>query len=136
MDHRYSMGKLKYLLIFAAIFAMPGWESADAAQPNGLKNFFNKLDRRVCQKFNATCKSRSKQTAPKRKKQTKPHVPPEKIETSAATPITEPPMPVAKPKTAQNVAMAAPVPRPKPQDLQEQAVIEPTALPTVTKSVK
>ena len=47
------MGKLKFILVFAAIVAMPGWESAIAAQPNALKNFLNNLDRKVCQKFNA-----------------------------------------------------------------------------------
>ncbi len=71
------MGKLKFILIFAAILAMPGWESADAAQPTGLKNFLNNLDRKVCQKFNATCKTRSK-TATKRKKQVPPPAAPEK----------------------------------------------------------
>ena len=72
MDHRDFMGKLKFILIFAAISIMSGWESASAAQPKGLKNFLDNLDRSVCQKFNATCKTRSKQPAAKRKKQTQP----------------------------------------------------------------
>ena len=152
MGQRDSMGKLKFILIFAAILAMPGWESANAAQLNGLKNFLNNLDRRVCQKFAATCKSRPK-TATKRKKQTQPPVTPEKIETSAATPITEPPIPIEKPKMAQDVAEPAPlpfekpkavhdvaepapVPRAKPQELQKHAAIVPAALPAVTKSSK
>ncbi|HUQ36171.1 MAG TPA: extensin family protein [Aestuariivirga sp.] len=146
------MGKLKYILILAAILAMPGWESADAAQPKGLKNFLNNLDRRVCQKFNATCKTRSR-AATKRKKQTPPPVAPEEIETSAATPITEPPIPIEKPKmaqdvtepaplpfekpkTAQDVAEPAPIPRAKPEELQKHAAIEPAALPAATKSNK
>ena len=58
MGQRDSMGKLKLILIFAAILAMPSWESANAAKPKGLINFLNNLDRRVCQKFNATCKTR------------------------------------------------------------------------------
>lgn len=136
------MGKLKLILILAAILAMPSWESADAAQPNGLKNFLNNLDRKVCQKFNATCKTRSK-TATKRKKQTQ----------TPATLITEPPIPVEKPKMAQDVmepapltfekpeaaqeiAEPAPVPRAKPQELQKHAAIEPAALPADTKSNK
>ena len=130
------MGKLKYILIFAAILAMPGWESADAAQPNGLKNFLNNLDRRVCQKFNATCKTRSKQTTTKRKKQIKPPVSQEKIETNSATPTIEPPLPIEKPKTAQGVAEPAPIPRAKPQELQKHAAIEPAALPAAIKSNK
>jgi len=146
------MGKLKYILILAAILAMPGWESADAAQPNGLKNFLNNLDRKVCQKFAATCKARSKQTA-KRKKKTPQPVTPEKIETSALTPIAEPPIPVEKPKMAQDVtepapipfekpeavqddAESAPIPRAKPQELEKHAAIIPTALPAATKSNK
>ncbi len=40
------MGKLKFILICTAILAMPGWESAHAAQPNGFKNFMNNLDRK------------------------------------------------------------------------------------------
>ena len=129
------MGKLKFLLIFAAILAMPGWESANAAQPNGLKNFLNNLDRRVCQKFNATCKGRSKQPA-KNKKQIQPAVTPEEMETITATPIAEPPIPVEKPKTAQDVSEPAPLPRAKPQDLQKHAAVVPTALPAETKSGK
>ena len=153
MGQRDSMGKLKYILFFAAILAMPGWGSADAARPNGLKNFLNNLDRRVCQKFNATCKTHS---ATKRKKQTQPPVA-DKIETSAATSITEPPIPVEKPKmaqdvtepaplpfenpfekpkAAQDVAEPAPIPRTKPQELQKHAAIEPAALPAAIKSTK
>lgn len=150
MGQRDSMTKLKFVLIFAAVLAMPGWESAIAAQPNGLKNFLNNLDRRVCQKFAATCKTRPK-TATKRKKQTRPPVTPEKIETSAATPITEPPIPIEKPKMAQNVAEPAPVPfekpaqdvaepaplpRAKPEELQKHAAIVPAALPAAAKSNK
>ena len=48
------MGKLIFILFFAAMSAVAGWESAIAAQPKGLKNFLNNLDRRVCQKFNTT----------------------------------------------------------------------------------
>lgn len=146
------MGKLKFILILTAILAMPGWESANAAQPNGLKNFMKNLDRSVCQKFNATCKGRSK-TATKRKKQTQPPVTPEKIETSAATPIAEPPVPIEKPKmaqdatepaplpfekpeAAQDVAEPAPLPRAKPPELQKHAAIVPAALPADTKSGK
>jgi hypothetical protein len=145
------MGKLKFILIFIAILTIPAWESVNAAQPNGLKNFLNNLDRRVCQKFNATCKTRSK-TATKPKKQTQPPATPEKIETSSATPASEPPIPVEKPKMAQdvvepaplpfekpkvaeNVAEPAPIPRVKPQELQKHAAIMPTALPA-TKSNK
>ena len=156
MGQRDSMGKLKYILILAAILAMPGWESAGAAQPNGLKNFLNNLDRRVCQKFNATCKAGSK-TATKRKKQTPPLDTPEKTETSVATPIAEPPIPVEKPKIAkdvteptplpfenpfenpkatQDVAEPAPLPRAKPQELKKHAAITPTALPAATASNK
>ncbi|MDP1699853.1 MAG: extensin family protein [Aestuariivirga sp.] len=145
------MGKLKFTLILAAILAMPGWESAIAAQPNGLKNFLNNLDRRFCQKFNATCKTRSRQTATK-KKQIQPPIPIEKpkmaqdvtepapipFETpTAALDAAEPaPIPFEKPKAAQGVAEAAPVPRTKPQELQKQAAIMPTALPAATKSNK
>ena len=146
------MGKLKYILILAAVLAVPGWESAGAAQRNGLKNFLNNLDRRVCQKFNATCNSRSK-TATKRKKQTQPSDTPDKIETGGATPITEPPIPVEKPKMAQDdaepaplpfekpkadqdVAEPAPVPRAKPQELQKHAAIVPAALPPASNSSK
>lgn len=120
------MGKLKYILILAAILAMPGWESADAAQPSGLKNFLNNLDRKVCQKFNATCKTRSK-TATKRKKKTQPPDTPEKIETSAATPLSEPPIPVEKPKMAQDVTEPAPIPFEKPKAAQD--VAEPAPIP-------
>lgn len=146
------MGKLKFILILAAILAMPGWESADAAKPNGLKSFLNNLDRSVCQKFNATCKTRSKQPA-KSKKQIQPPPTSDKIETSAATPITEPPIPTEKPKvalsvtepaaipfekpiTAQAVSEPAPLPRAKPQELQKHAAIIPAALPAATKSNK
>ena len=152
------MGKLKYILIFAAILAMPGCESAEAAQLNGLKNFLNNLDRRVCQKFNATCKTRSKQTATKRKKQTPAPVTPAKTETSAATPITEPPIPVEKPKiakdvaeptplpfenpfekpkAAQDVAEPAPIPRAKPQELSETGCnCSLTALPAASNRTR
>lgn len=140
------MGKLKYILILAAILAMPGWESADAAQPNGLKNFLNNLDRKVCQKFAATCKARSKQ--PAKRKKTSPPITPEKIETSAAPPLAEPPIPIEKPKTArditepapipfekpkavQEVAEPAPLPRAKPRELEKHAAIIPTALPAI-----
>ncbi len=146
------MSKLKYLLILAAVLAMPGWESANATQPKGLKNFLNNLDRKVCQKFNATCKTRSK-TVTKRKKQIQPPVTPEKTETSAATTIADPPIPVEKPKMAQDVtepaplafekpeaaqeiAEPAPVPRAKPQELQKHAAIEPASVPAATKSSK
>jgi hypothetical protein len=155
MGQRDSMTKLKYILIFAAVLALPGWESANAAQPNGLKNFLNNLDRKVCQKFNATCKG--SKTATKRKKQTPPLDTPEKTETSAATPITEPPIPIEKPKiaqditeptplpfenpfenpkAAQDVAEPAPLPRAKPQELQKHAAIVPTALPAASSSNK
>ena len=140
------MGKLKYILILAAILAMPGWESADAAQPNGLKNFLNNLDRKVCQKFAATCKARSKQ--PAKRKKTSPPITPEKIETSAAPPLAEPPIPIEKPKTArditepapipfekpkavQEVAEPAPLPRAKPREPEKHAAIIPTALPAI-----
>ncbi|MEP7173460.1 MAG: extensin family protein [Aestuariivirga sp.] len=141
------MGKLKFILVFAAILAIPGWESAIAAQPNSFKNFMSNLDRKVCQKFNATCQTRSK-TATKRKKQAEPPATTEKIETSAVTPIpiekpkiaqdvTEPaPLPFKKPEAAQDVAEPAPIPRTKPQELQKHAAIIPTALPAVTKSNK
>ena len=118
------MGKLKYILFLAAILAVPGWESADAAKPNGLKSFLNKLDRRVCQKFNATCKTRSK-TATKRKKKTQPSDTPEKIETSAATPLAEPPIPVEKPKLAQDATEPAPIPFEKPKAIQDVAEAAP-----------
>ena len=120
------MSKLKFTLILAAILAMPGWESADAAKPSGLKNFLNNLDRKVCQKFAATCKARSKQPT-KRKKKTSPPVTPEKIETSAVTPIAEPPIPVEKPKTALDVTEPAPIPFEKPKAVQE--VVEPAPIP-------
>ena len=147
------MGKLKFILIFAAILAMPGSESVSAARPSGFKNFLNNLDRRVCQKFNATCKTHS---ATKRKKQTPPAAT-ENSETSAATSITDPPIPVEKPKmtqdvtepaplpfenpfekpkAAQDVAEPAPIPRTKPEDLQKHAAIEPAALPAATQSNK
>ena len=146
------MSKLKYILILAAILAVPGWESADAAKPSGLKNFLNNLDRKVCQKFNATCKTRAKTTT-KRKKQTQPPVTPEKTETSAAPPLAEPPVPVEKPKMAQDiaepaplpfekpkgaqdVAEPAPIPRTKPEELQKHAAITPTALPPAVNSSK
>jgi hypothetical protein len=152
MGQRDSMTRLKFVFIFAAILAMPGWEGANAAQPVGLKNFLNNLDRKVCQKFNATCQTRSK-TAIKRKKQTQPPVTPEKTQTSAVTTIAEPPIPIEKPKmaqdvtepaplpfekpeAAQDVAEPAPIPRAKPQELQKQAAIIPAALPAVTKSNK
>lgn len=151
MGQRDSMTKLKYILIFAAVLALPGWESAIAAQPNGLKNFLNNLDRRVCQKFNATCKAHSK-TATKRKKQTPPPDT-DKTETSAAISITEPPIPVEKPKMAedvvepaplpfekpkatQDVAEPAPIPRAKPEELQKHAAIIPAALPPASNSSK
>lgn len=148
MGQRDSMTRLKFVLIFAAILAMPGWESANAAQPAGLKNFLNNLDRKVCQKFNATCKSRSK-TATKRKKQAPPPATSDEIETSAATPIAEPPIPIEKPKVAKDatepaplefeklkVAQPAPIPRSKQEEHQKQAAIMPAALPpanTLTK---
>ena len=34
------MGKLKFILILAAVLAMPGWESADAAQPKWPQKLF------------------------------------------------------------------------------------------------
>ena len=120
------MGKLKYILILAAILAVPGWENADAAQPNGLKNFLNSMDRKICQKLAAACKARSNQPA-KRKKKTSPPVTPEKIETSAVTPIAEPPIPVEKPKTALDVTEPAPIPFEKPKAVQE--VVEPAPVP-------
>jgi len=133
MGQRDSMGKLKFILICTAVLAMPSWESAHAAQPTGIKTFLNKLDRSVCQKFNATCKGRSKQPA-KRKKQA---VAPDKIETTNATPpIAEPPIPVEKPKTVQDVAEPAPIPRTKPQELQKLAAIVPAALPAATNARK
>lgn len=144
------MTKLKFVLIFAAILAIPGWESAIAAQPNGLKNFLNNLDRKVCQKFNATCKTSAKaKTATKRKKQVPPPATSDKIETSAATPITEPPIPIEKPKVAQDatepaplafkkpeVAQPAPIPRSKPEELQKHAAIMPAALPAANTLTK
>ena len=157
MDLRDFMSKLVLILFFAAISIMSGWEGASAAQPKGLKNFLDNLDRSLCRKFNATCKTRSKQPAAKRKKQTQPPVTPEKIETNAAPPIADPPIPIEKPKMAQDVvepapipfenpfekpkavqdvAEAAPIPRAKPQELQEQAAIEPSALPARTESGK
>ena len=136
MGQRDSMGKLKYIFIFAAILAMPGWESASAAKPNGLKNFLNNLDRSVCQKFNATCKTRSKQAATK-KKQTQPSVASGKIETNTATPIAEPPIPVEKPKMAQNVAEAAPTPVENPTKTQDvvEAAPPPVEKPRTTQDV-
>ncbi len=146
------MSKLKFILIFVAILATPGWDRANAAQPAGLKTFLNNLDRKVCQKFNATCKTRSK-TATKRKKQGEPPATPEKTEAGAATPITEPPIPIEKPKMARDVtepspipfekpeatqdaAEPAPIPRAKPQELQKHAAIIPTALPAAATSNK
>jgi hypothetical protein len=145
------MGNLKYILIFIAILAMPGWENAIAAQPSGgLKNFLDNLDRKVCQKFNATCKTRAK-TATKRKKQTPPPVPVEKpkiaqdVVESAPTPAERPkatqdvaepaPLPFEKPK-ASDVAESAPIPRAKPAELQKHAAIVPTALPPASNSSK
>jgi len=130
------MGKLKFILVFAAVFAVPGWESAIAAQPTGLKNFLNNLDRSVCQKFNATCKTRSKKTAAKPKKETKKPAIAEESGSGAAPPIAAPPIPVAKPKTAQIDAEPAPLPRAKPQDLQKQATIVPSAIPAAAHSGK
>lgn len=127
MGQRDSMTKLKFVLIFAAILAIPGWESAIAAQPNGLKNFLNNLDRKVCQKFNATCKTSAKaKTATKRKKQTPPPATSDKIVTSTATPIIEPPIPIEKPKMALSVAEPAPAPVEKPKVTQD--VTEPAPL--------
>ena len=121
------MGKLKFIMFFAAILAVPGWESANAAQPGGLKNFLNNLDRSVCQKFNATCKTRGKQTATKKKK-IQPPIPVEKPK--IAEDATEPaPLPFEEPKPAQDVAEPAPIPRAKPQDLQKLAMIVPSAVP-------
>lgn len=151
MGQRDSMRNLKFALIFATILAIPGWESASASQPAGIKNFLNNLDRRVCQKFNATCKTRSKQ--PAKKKQIQAPVTPEKIETGAVSTITEPPIPIEKPKMAKDLAEAepipfenpkvlkdvaepAPLPRAKPQELQKHAAIIPTALPAATESSK
>jgi hypothetical protein len=148
------MGKLNYILILAAILAVPGWEYAGAAQPKGFRNFLDNLDRRVCQKFNATCKTRSK-TATKRKKQAPPPIPVEKPKMAheaaepaplsfekprAAPDVAEPaPIPLENPfetpKAAHDIAEAAPVPRAKPQELQKHAAIIPTALPA-TKSNK
>jgi hypothetical protein len=128
------MSKLILILFFAAISIMSGWESASAAQPKGLKNFLNNLDRSLCRKFNATCKTRSKQPAAKRKK-ARPPVAPADGE-NATTPTTSPPIPVEKPRVSQDVAAPAPIPRAKPQDLQQQAVIEPGALPAGTESGK
>ncbi len=145
------MGKLKFILIFTAILAMPGWENAIAAQPNGLKNFLNNLDRKVCQKFNATCKTRAK-TATKRKKQIEPPIPVEKpkmaqdvaelVPTPAEKPkatqdVAEPaPLPFEKPKATQGIAEPAPIPREKPEELQKHAAIVPTALPSPSNSNK
>lgn len=155
MDLRDFMSKLILILFFAAISIMSGWEGASAAQPKGLKNFLDNLDRSLCRKFNATCKTRSKQPAAKRKK-TQPPATPAEAE-NAATPATAPPIPVEKPrisqdvaeptptpfenpfekpKTAQGVAEPAPIPRAKPHDLQEQTAIEPTASPAGTESGK
>ena len=136
MENRYSMGKFIFVLFFAAISTMFSWESAVAAQPTGLKNFLNNLDRKVCQKFNKTCKTRAKQPATKRKKETQAPVAAATSEADAATPIAKPPVPIAKPLIAQVAAQPAPVPRAKPADLQEQAAIEPAALPSLTKSGK
>jgi hypothetical protein len=134
MGHRDSMGKLKFILIFTAILAMPGWENAIAAQPNGLKNFLNNLDRKVCQKFNATCKTRAK-TATKRKKQIEPPIPVEKPK--MAQDVAEPaPLPFEKPKATQGVAEPAPIPREKPEELQKHAALVPTALPSPSNSNK
>ena len=128
------MSKLKFILIFVAILAMPGWESANAAQPNGLKSFLNNLDRRVCQKFSATCKTRSKQTVTK-KKQIEPPIPVEKPR--IAQDVSEAaPLPFEKPKATQDVAEPAPLPRAKPQELQKHAAIVPAALPAATGSNK
>ena len=131
------MRKFVFILVFAAIFAMPSSGSALAAKPNGLTKFLNEMDRSVCQKFKATCKARAKQPA-KRKKQTQTQPParPDKIGTSAATPMTEPPIPIEKPRISQDVAEPAPIPRAKPQDPQKHATIVPAALPAVTKSSK
>jgi len=134
MGQRDSMGKLKYILIFAAILAVPAWESADAAQRNGLKNFLNNLDRRVCQKFNATCKTGSK-TATKRKKQIPPPIPVEKPK-MAQDVAESAPIPFEKPKAARDIAEPAPLPRAKPQELQKHAAIVPAALPAATRSNK
>ncbi len=155
MDLRDFMSKLILILFFAAISIMSGWESASAAQPKGLKNFLNNLDRSLCRKFNATCKTRSKQPSAKRKKAQPPVTPAEGE--NAKTPATAPPIPVEKPrlskdvaeptptpfenpfekpKTAQGVAEPAPIPRAKPHDLQEQAAIEPTSSPSGTESGK
>ncbi|MEQ1520902.1 MAG: extensin family protein [Aestuariivirga sp.] len=128
------MGKLKFILICTAILAMPGWESAHAAQPNGFKNFMNNLDRKVCQKFNATCKTRSKQTVTK-KKQIQPPIPVEKPK--IAQDVTEPaPLAFEKPEVAQDVTEPAPIPRRKPQELQKHAAIVPAALPAATNASK
>jgi hypothetical protein len=134
MGQRDSMGKLKFILILAAILAVPVWESANAAQPSGLKNFLNDLDRKVCQKFKATCKTRSKQAATK-KKQIQPPIPVEKPK--MALDVTEPaPIPFKKPEVAQDAVEPAPVPRIKPQEPQKQAAIMPAALPASTKTNK
>lgn len=128
------MSKLILILFFAAISIMSGWESAGAAQPKGLKNFLDKLDRSVCRKFNATCKTRSKQPAAKRKKAQPPVTPAEGE--NATTPATAPPIPVEKPRISQDVATPAPIPRTKPQDPQKQALIVPGAQPAGTESGK
>jgi hypothetical protein len=134
MGQRDSMGKLKFILFFAAVLAVPSWESANAAQPGGLKNFLNNLDRSVCQKFNATCKTRTKQTAAKKKK-IQPPIPVEKPK--MVEDATEPaPLPFEKPKPAQDVAVPAPIPRAKPQELQKQAMIVPNAIPAAADAGK
>ena len=124
------MGKLKFILFFAAIFAVAGWECSNAAQPGGLKNFLNNLDRSVCQKFNATCKTRGNQTATKKKK-IQPPIPVEKprIAEGATESV---PLPFEEPKPAKDFAEPAPIPRAKPQDLQKLALIVPSAVPAAT----
>jgi hypothetical protein len=119
------MSKLKCILIFAAILALADGVSANAAQANSFKNYMNNLDRRVCQKFPATCKSRSTTTT-KRKKQVQPTVTPEKIETSAAVPMTKPPIPIEKPKTAQITPEPAPLPIEAPKATED--VMDPAPL--------
>ncbi len=134
------MTKLKFILIFATILAIPGLQSADAAQPNGLKNFMKNLDRKVCQKFNATCKTRSKQAITKKqsitkKKTIQPPIPVEKPK--MAQDATEPaPLPFEKPEAIQEVTEPAPIPRTKPPELQKHAAIVPAALPADSKSEK
>ena len=125
------MGKLKFILLFAAVFTVPNWESAHAAQPGGLKNFLNNLDRSVCQKFNATCKTRAKKPAAKPKKETeKASGTADDSATSAAPAPGMPPIPVAKPKSTLAESEHAPIPRAKPRDLQKHAVIVPSAVST------